>query len=465
MKRAGLVRWGALGLLVTASWCFWGCGGRDVPAYDLDYELGGCGMEPYDWLGPEQVGRLLESDEDSVLSPMSAESIDGMLKGTELEPLSPVAHGGRVFYIRYATQDRGQAVEATAMVAFPWDEDGSAKGPFPLVLWLHGTSGFIGECAPSNSGAEQVLGMLLLASRGYVVVAPDYIGLDPEDTKPPQVYHAYLNIEQTAVGSLDAARAGLTLLADLEDAPYVADRMVVWGGSQGGHAAFSVDLVQPYYAPEFTIEAVVAMVPPTDLLGLTQYAVSSPNPATVALAAVLTAQRHWYGGTQPMTDVFSDAAPWNVASNLEQVMYTTCDAGNQFDGIEDVTDIYQVPFVEKVEAGSWDELQPWSCYLRLNSIGSAPMARRNDAPVLFILGDSDTLVETSVERRDFDALCAKGWPLQYLECQGATHTRAAVWSLPEQFDWVEARLAGDSIPAGDLCHRSAPVRCSGMPEQ
>ena len=442
-----------------------GCRGEEVPAYSLDYDIGGCGMEPYEWIGPDQVGELLESDEDSVLSPMSADAINDLLRGTDLEPLAPVAHGGRVFYIRYQTQDRGQLVEATAMVAFPWDQDGSASGPFPLVLWLHGTTGFNGKCAPSDSGADQVLALLLLASRGYVVVAPDYIGLDPEDTQPPRVYHAYLNIEQTAIGSLDSARAGLALLSRTDDAPTVDDRMVVWGGSQGGHAAFSVDLLQPYYAPEFNIVAVVAMVPPTDLLGLTQYAVSSPNAATVALGAVLTAERHWYGGTQPMTDVFSDVEPWKVASNIEEVMYTTCDGGDAFDGIEDVTGVYQVHFVRKVEAGLWDDLEPWSCYLVNNSIDSAPMELRNDAPVFFVVGDSDRLVETNVERRDFDRLCAQGWPLQYLECKDASHTRAAVWSLPEQVAWVEARLAGEPVDQEDLCHRSEPVVCSGMPTE
>jgi hypothetical protein len=440
------------------------CGGSESPPPPM--EKGGCGMAAYEWLPKEQVGHVVtwrESDR----SQFNSMTIDVMLAaagGSDF--FSPVPYGARLFHLRYTTQDRGQQVEATGLVSVPWI-DGAERDSYPMVVFLHGTSGFMGECAPSYMLDDgSIFPLVLLSSQGYVVFAPDYIGMDAEAdfNQPPPVKHAYLGLEQTAIGSLDIVRAGRELLATQEDLNADADDdLVIWGGSQGGHAAFASDLVAPYYAPELKVRANVALVPPTDLTGIAAYALGSVNEATGAFAAVLTALHFWHQGSESLDTLFTNAAPWNFPTAVPDAMYSGCSAEDRFDGITEVSQVYLQDVIDKGTTGQWDALQPWGCYLQTNSITWTPIARLRDTPTLFVVSQNDTLVYAPAERADFPRLCEQGYQLQYLECAEAGHAEGAIWSLPEQVAWVKDRLAGKPIAAADLCAIKEAVRCQGQP--
>ncbi len=437
------------------------CGGDDDDAAPY-LEPGGCDLTPYEWLPSGDVGAVVHFEQD-VLSPMHQTAIDGLLPD-DYNFFVPVPYSARLIRMRYTTQDRGREVEATGMVGLPVG-DGSAGESFPVVLWTHGTTGFTHACAPSAAGTEHALFIYLLTSLGYVVVAPDFIGLDGEADfdEPPPVRHAYLNIEQTAIGSLDMVRAVRTLLADDPDlALGIRDDLILWGISQGGHAAFAVELLAPYYAPKEQVLATVAVVPPTDLLGLATYAITDPNPATAALAAVMISGRYWYEGTEPFTNLLSTESPWDAANTLPEAMFAGCDAGDAVDGATAIEHIYSAELLTGL-AGSWEDAEPWSCYLRENSIATTSTPRVSDSPVLVVVGEDDTLVYTPVVRDDFDRLCGLGYRLDFLECAGAEHVEAAVWSLPEQVAWMEDRIAGIPLELAKVCQQSAPVTCAGQP--
>jgi len=442
--------------VLLASAC--GGDGDDAAPY---LEPGGCDLAPYAWLPRGDVGAVLHHDED-VLSPMAAAAIDGLLpEGYDF--FVPVPYGARLFRVRYTTQDRGRAVEATGMVGLPHG-DVAAGEEVPMVLWTHGTTGFTHACAPSAAGVEHALLIYLVASLGYVVVAPDFIGLDGEADfgQPPLVRHAYLSIEQTAIGSLDMVRAVRALLAQSPDLTVpMRDDLAVWGISQGGHAALAAELLAPYYAPEERVVATVAAVPPTDLMGIADYAISEPNPATAGTAAMLVSAHYWYEGEEPFADLLSSDLPWDVAGTLPEALYAGCDAGDVLDGATAVEHVYNADLVAGL-GGSWAGADPWSCYLRESSFATTSIPRISDSPVLFVLGEDDTLVYSPVIRDDFDRLCGLGYRLEYLECAGAEHVEAAVWSMPEQVAWLEDRLAGVPLDPVTECHRTAPVTCEGQ---
>lgn len=74
----------------------------------------------------------------------------------------------------------GSSVPASAYVLWPYmpREDPNCPGKFAVVGWGHGTSGCLGECAPSHIRNlwYQYTAPYQLALQGYVVVAPDYAG-------------------------------------------------------------------------------------------------------------------------------------------------------------------------------------------------------------------------------------------------------------------------------------------------
>src|SRR5690606_3781338 len=101
----------------------------------------------------------------------------------------------------------------------------------------------------ATAESETRLFAALLASYGYVAVAPDYLGLknygDPTGFLNPALVG-----QPTAVASIDAVRAALRLEPEERGGLCVPASFVAVGGSQGGHAALWVDRLAPHYARE-----------------------------------------------------------------------------------------------------------------------------------------------------------------------------------------------------------------------
>ena len=413
---------------------------------------GGCGAPEYTWAPLARMGEIVDWDEpDGYAFP--AETIQILLEGQGISTFVP-EYDVRVFLVRYLTQDRGAEVEATAWASFPvFDEPAEV----PSIAWLHGTTGFTDECAPTNMGLEGAVGNILLSSLGFAVVAPDYLGLNGWGD-PAGFLHPYVVAEPTAVASLDSLRALQRLWVDLDDATLAAPTRttVLWGGSEGGFAAFWADRYAPGYAPELDIVANVALVPPTDSLGLATHGVTVPGPTTVALAAVLVANHAWYASTTALDQVLTDEDPFYLASTLPELMAGGCDF-DSLDGLSAIDQVYQPGFVEAAGTGDWNAAEPWSCFLRMATLNATEIPRDGDTPTLFVVSGEDDLVASDVVRQDFVVLCDQGYRMEYLECEGAGHSEGAVDSLPYQWQWVQARLAGD--PLTDVCVQSDPVDC------
>lgn len=94
---------------------------------------------------------------------------------------------------------------------------------------------------------------------GWVIIASDYSGQGAEGDFP------YLIGEGEARSVLDRMRA----TGHLDDLS-LADTAVVWGHSQGGHAALWTGAIADSYAPELKILGVAAISPAADPLGLAE---------------------------------------------------------------------------------------------------------------------------------------------------------------------------------------------------
>jgi acetyl esterase/lipase len=90
---------------------------------------------------------------------------------------------------------------------------------------------------------------------GWAVVATDYPGLG---TPGP---HAYLVGNAGGYAVLDSVRAARHV-----PRAGAGSRFVVWGLSQGAHAALFTGQLASRYAPDLQLTGVVAAAPPTDLV-------------------------------------------------------------------------------------------------------------------------------------------------------------------------------------------------------
>ncbi|TNE52061.1 MAG: alpha/beta fold hydrolase [Deltaproteobacteria bacterium] len=425
-------------------------------AWVQPFEPAVCGVASYSWLSPETMGGLVEKKKQEVYS-LPKEGIEALLKAAKYDKFK-IKYGVSVYQFRYETQVKGKKVEATGVMAFP-QVTTQEKPTFPYILWLHGTSGFSDSCAPSRK-QDGPLSVALLASQGYIAVAPDYIGMNGSGAASTTT-HPYVVGEPTAMGSWDSIRAAGKLLKDIS-APVTADNQVVlWGGSQGGHAAMFSLLYASYYAPEFSVAAVIAAIAPLHLPNQVLGALKTLDGSTLLLAAIAIAFSRWYGKEDRLTEILTNKDPNFFATELPKIMDSQCGVDEKKFQAQTASDVFTEGFIKAVEAGgTWKGYEDWYCMFAENSMLLSSVKKKdNTPPILFVVSENDELVDTSSQYKMYDELCKNGYNMEYLECKGSGHAEGAIWSLPEQFDWVAERLTGK--PISKACQRTPPVCCSG----
>ena len=179
-----------------------------------------------------------------------------------------IPEGAEVWRILYTTTNHdGSPAVASALVLAGKNRP---AGPRPVIAWTHGTVGVDPACAPSVMVSPYPFDPTIPAlpqviEQGWIFVATDYVGLG---TKGP---HPYLIGDGEARSALDAVRAAKQLQeVSLED------RTIVWGHSQGGHAALWTGMIAPSYAPDMNVAAVAALAPATNIKALLESAQYTP---------------------------------------------------------------------------------------------------------------------------------------------------------------------------------------------
>jgi hypothetical protein len=418
---------------------------------------GACGAATHAWLPGTDMGAIVDFRLVDSWS-LTAGALNLAVAAMGMTELADSVYDVQAYRVRYVTQDRGLRVEATAVLSYPVVDPATSV---PIVMWAHGTCGFTDTCAPSAGDAvDDVAANLIFSGHGMAVAAPDYLGMNGLGA-PAGFLHPYVVPEPTAVASLDAIRALVRLAADEAlDAVPDPSRTLLWGASEGGFAAVWSDRYAPLYAPELTVRAVAAAVPPLDAMGLAHVGLTELGATSGALAAIFATANPWYGNLAPLSDALTDVPPLSVASTLPGELAAGC---SRFPSVESVTALDQVFTPAILAAGAaedWDSVDPFGCMLRTATLRESAVPRRSDAPLLVVESELDDLVWAAPNRDDVPLLCAQGYDIEYVECAGAGHTEGAVQSLPYQWRWLQARLAGE--PLATPCVVGPAVNCEEL---
>ena len=175
------------------------------------------------------------------------------------EPLKDVTlpAGMRGWRIKYTTTvDDKTPITSVATVFAPVD---LPKGPRPVIMWEHGTTGLVQKCMPSLASAPTagIPAVKQAAAAGWVIVATDYSFAEKGGP------HPYIIGEGEARAALDSLRAARQMRELKLD-----EHTVVWGHSQGGHAALWTGIVGPRYAPDVKIVGVAAIAPAANMANI-----------------------------------------------------------------------------------------------------------------------------------------------------------------------------------------------------
>ena len=291
---------------------------------------------------------------------------------------------------------------------------------WPVVAVAHGTAGLPRGAAPSmtidaNSDETNYTyanNIKPFLDAGYAVAYTDYQGLGAPGG------HSYLVGTVEAANVLDSVRA----IRRFSGIP-VSDRLIVWGHSQGGHAAAFAVEEAPSYAPELEIAGAVLVAPAAEL--------------RLILDAVLDSKQRTYMNILVMVSVASwiDAYP----------------ALKKDDALKTPGSLLLSPSAEvlRMKYGAFtlrpflpdqlfraDVIEKWAPYFDRNTAGQKPLA----VPILVQQGDADEVIPAASNQRFVERLKAQGEDATLTIYPGRTHTDVLEPGTPDAIAWMRERV-------------------------
>lgn len=359
-----------------------------------------------------------------------------LLRESEYAGRAP--EGGAVTRILYTTTDaRGRPAIASALVIAPAD---MPNGSRPVIAWNHGTTGVARACAPSLSDAGATRWAIPAVeeaiSEGWVVVATDYSGQGAPGVFP------YLIGEGEARSTLDAVRAA----GQLEGMRLRPD-VVVWGHSQGGHAALWAAQIAPEYAPEITVRGVAALAPAADPAALAEELLrSSRTGGDQEASAILSVLVSWV--LVPYADTYADVRVEDYVAPgarwIVREMTQRCPA--------EPGAIVSVLAALGVAA----DRPLYDTDLTTGALGRR-LAQNStegpyDVPVLVAWGTDDEVIPPRLQDTLVTGMCERGERVRWATYGGLDHTGVMLpgsAALPLLMDWTSARVFRDASPVDD----------------
>jgi hypothetical protein len=220
-----------------------------------------------------------------------------------------------MYDIKYETVGgANEATTASAALLVPTGLGADCTGSRPMVLYAHGTTTDRAFSMANMQNTETLFLAALFASKGYIVVAPNYAGYD-SSTLP---YHPYLIADQQSKDMIDALAAARTALP-LASATLTKDngQLFITGYSQGGFVAMATH--RAMQAAGMTVTAAAPMSGPYALAAFVDAVFYGEvnGDATVSSALLLTAYQKAYGNIYAdPEDVFADQYAGGIDSLL-----------------------------------------------------------------------------------------------------------------------------------------------------
>lgn len=330
--------------------------------------------------------------------------------------------------ILYQSRDlKGNAVPASAYVLWPYMPRTQPDG-YPVVAWAHGSSGLFRNWAPSHIKNlwQHFIAPYPLAFQGYVVVAPDYVGLGVDrDAAGEFLVHQFAANPAHANDVFYAVEAAQAAFSEL------SAQFVAMGHSQGGGAAWGAAQRQALEPVDGYLGA-VSISPVTRVLDLPE----NGNPLIPVLGAFMI---------PGISSVFPAFDPLDILTPIGAERFKTySDIGG---GIP--TGVELLVGIELLRR-DWRDNQYVKAYVDMTANGGKQIS----GPLLVIQGELDPNMNATVTSTAVEHTC-KRFPesqMEYVLLPGISHVPAVYSTQRLWLDWIAARFAGAVVEKG--CQRS-----------
>jgi acetyl esterase/lipase len=309
------------------------------------------------------------------------------------EPLlDSLPAGARAYRVMYLSTDmNGEPIAVSGTVVAPAE---ASDAPHPVIAWAHGTTGIFPECGVSHTHDpyQQTPIIDRMIKEGFVVAITDYPGLST-----PGI-HPYLVGPVEAASVLDAVRAARNLDVN------AGDRFVVWGASQGGHAALWTGQLAPDYAPELTLLGVAASAPATDLPRIIESKLDD-KAGGIFLGYVFRSWSALYPGASLDTIIKPE-----TRQQFEKMVKPCFTTPVAFLAVGDILPPSQYLSVDILKT------EPWKTLFEQNTPRGAIKV-----PILIAHGTADPLIPIDLSEKEAARRCAEGEDVQFARYPGSVH--------------------------------------------
>lgn len=357
----------------------------------------------------------------SIVDPLPATAAEPARAGTLVsqEPLNGAPAGATAWKIRYRSiAENGTNVEISGVVFLP-----SSPSPHEgsdIVAWAHGTVGISETCQPSSNSKlfENIPDLQKMLEHGYIITATDFQGLG---TPGP---HPYLVGVSSGRAILDSVRAARAL-----SSANASKRYVMWGESQGAHAALWAAQLATSYAPELDLVGIATAAPPTDLVA--NYKWPTSRLAHALITGLTTSS--WSKIYKIPLSTFANPFGRYVIRKLSGDCLHR-EPATAFSNTVLLLFSNQVPYKLSKE---------WEDRLRQNS----PAIVKYPAPVLMVQDRGDDVVPPTLTQDFAKKSCRAGNTLKYMQIEAGQHTEVATRSADATVQWIADRFDGKTAPS------------------
>jgi pimeloyl-ACP methyl ester carboxylesterase len=330
-----------------------------------------------------------------------------------------------------STGEAGEEIPVTGTVIVPtaaW----SGSGPRPLVTYAEGTQGLGHQCAPSlqmAAGTEYDGGAIIASlKKGYAVAVTDYPGYTNGATP------SYIAGKAEGHSVLDVVRAAQQLPGSGVSA---SAPVVIWGYSEGGHAAGWAGQLLHSYAPELHAVGVAAGGVPGNMQKIAEFNEGTPG-SSLALDSVVGLAFAYSSIEEPESTLKEILSPegLEVAAKLRH----DC-------AIQALEAFHNVPFSSiSKNHETFLELEKHDMVLESitnqQNLGGSGIP----VPVYHYHGLQDEFVPVQQDEELHQAWCAKGVADDF-QLYAGEHLLTDPTAIGHVMSWIEERIAGKPAPS------------------
>ena len=296
---------------------------------------------------------------------------------------SKVKDGVFVYKMTYNTSFNGELKQASGLVCIP-----TGEGPFPIMSYQNGTNTLHSNAPSVNPDYPLYMLLEFVASTGFVVVIPDYLGFGASE----DMFHPYLDKKSTVKTVLDMLRATQELTGHYLNTPLNGD-LYIAGYSQGGWATMQLEKeIEDKYMDEFNLQASACGAGPYDLNYINSYVAGLQTyPMPYFLGYMFNSYMN-LGLSTPISDVFQEP----YASKIP-TLFDGTHSGEEINNelTTSVPDLFTADYLANY--GPDGPYAPVDSMLHANSISAWP----TEIPTLIIHGMADTFVPKEVSTNMF----------------------------------------------------------------